>query len=296
MRELVGVWTCVVLTCGWAMAVPGELLTTKVTAVLDGNTLEIADAAHPGQSVKVVLYGVDCPELGQRSGGEARDYVNTLCLGLTVTIQTHRVSKANTVLGEVTLPSGVDLNRRLLERGLAWLASDVPSDPELAEVEQQARAAKRGLWQESNPTPPWEYRKSHPMTQSAGVAPQSGGTAPPPSSKASATGQTAIQVSRSAVEQAWDAHGIEMLAASGAVPYVDASGVMAGALVPRASAVPLARQLGLRDGDVVLSVNGVTLKGLDLTAAAKELENKTQYRAEILRGGAIVVLNYSVTK
>ena len=33
-------------------------------------------------------------------------------------------------------------------------------DPELAKLEQEARALKRGLWAVKSPTPPWEFRRA----------------------------------------------------------------------------------------------------------------------------------------
>jgi len=281
------------LLLGTMVAAAAPAGTGKVTAVLDGDTIEFEDSARPGQSVRVRLYGVDCPELGQAAGAEARDYTSRLCLWQTVTLQTRQTDKSGVVTGEVALASGAGLSRRLVERGLAWLTPGVEVDPNMADLEQQALAAKRGLWRDPKPTPPWEYRKQHP-TQAAVASPA---PAPPPAAKATAANEPAtIKVSRSAVEDAWESNGIGMIIAAGARPYTDADGNMIGALVPTASAVPLAGQLGLRDGDVVLSVNGVRLKSLNLMSVAEELEDKPVYVAEILRGGRTITVKYVVGK
>jgi endonuclease YncB( thermonuclease family) len=39
----------------------------------------------------------------------------------------------------------------------------------LAEAEELARRAKRGLWSMPNPVPPWEYRKMHRRQGEAGL-------------------------------------------------------------------------------------------------------------------------------
>ena len=51
------------------------------------------------------------------------------------------------------------LDKELLSAGLAWHYKQYSRDPEMAKLEFQARSAKRGLWAEPNPVPPWEWRK-----------------------------------------------------------------------------------------------------------------------------------------
>ena len=54
-----------------------------------------------------------------------------------------------------------DVNRKMIRYGYAWYApySNDPN-PEYQQAEQEAKAAKRGLWADDNPIPPWEWRKS----------------------------------------------------------------------------------------------------------------------------------------
>ena len=55
---------------------------------------------------------------------------------------------------------GKSLNMELVEAGLAWWYQRyAPDDRELAEAEKEARAAKRGLWADSDAVAPWEWRK-----------------------------------------------------------------------------------------------------------------------------------------
>jgi hypothetical protein len=50
------------------------------------------------------------------------------------------------------------LNEDLLRAGLAWHYTQYDRSEKLAKLEQEARAAKRGLWADPNPMPPWEWR------------------------------------------------------------------------------------------------------------------------------------------
>lgn len=54
---------------------------------------------------------------------------------------------------------GGDLGALLLQRGLAWHYQHyAPNETEYARLEQQARNATRGLWSQTTPIPPWEWR------------------------------------------------------------------------------------------------------------------------------------------
>ena len=49
------------------------------------------------------------------------------------------------------------MNAKLVADGWAWRFR-YAEDKRLAQLKAQARAAKRGLWSEPDPLPPWEYR------------------------------------------------------------------------------------------------------------------------------------------
>jgi endonuclease YncB( thermonuclease family) len=47
----------------------------------------------------------------------------------------------------------------LVSAGLAWKVK-TSKNKTVAQLEQDARRAKRGLWSDANPTPPWEFRRA----------------------------------------------------------------------------------------------------------------------------------------
>ena len=60
----------------------------------------------------------------------------------------------------VTLPSGKLLSQELVGAGACWWYKQyVPKDETLKKLEAEAQEAKRGLWANPKPTPPWEWRK-----------------------------------------------------------------------------------------------------------------------------------------
>lgn len=53
-----------------------------------------------------------------------------------------------------------DLSRELAGAGWAWWdRSRAPRDRTLAALERQARAARRGLWADPRPVPPWQWQR-----------------------------------------------------------------------------------------------------------------------------------------
>jgi endonuclease YncB( thermonuclease family) len=54
----------------------------------------------------------------------------------------------------------VYINLEMVRAGLAWHYKQyAKKDTDLATAEQEAREAKRGLWQAATQVAPWEYRK-----------------------------------------------------------------------------------------------------------------------------------------
>lgn len=62
------------------------------------------------------------------------------------------------VIGAITL-HGQKINAEMVKQGWAWVYIAYAKDLTLGDLEVSARASKKGLWQEANPTPPWEWRK-----------------------------------------------------------------------------------------------------------------------------------------
>jgi endonuclease YncB( thermonuclease family) len=136
-----------------------ESFSGRVTAVSDGDTLVVLEQGDVENFRTVRLHNVDCPEKTQPYGEESRAFTAGLAQGKTVTVKIATVDRYNRVLGEVVLPDGKNLARELLKAGMAWWYNKYSDDPALAALEAEAEEKKRGLWQDPDPTPPWDYRK-----------------------------------------------------------------------------------------------------------------------------------------
>jgi endonuclease YncB( thermonuclease family) len=82
--------------------------------------------------------------------------------GKEVTVKDHGLdnNRFKRTLGEIVLPDGRVVNEELLRAGFAWwYRKYVPNRLDLAALEEEARTAKRGLWADKDPMPPWEWRR-----------------------------------------------------------------------------------------------------------------------------------------
>ena len=130
--------------------------TGKVVGVTDGDTITVL---HNGRGEKIRLNGIDCPEKAQAYGHKAKEAASVLVFGKQVTITTHGQDKYGRTIGDVILPDGTNVNHTLVKEGWCWwYRKYAPGNITLERLESEARDAKRGLWVEPNPMPPWEWR------------------------------------------------------------------------------------------------------------------------------------------
>lgn len=131
--------------------------TSEVVGVLDGDTIEVL---HNQLPERIRLNGIDCPEKGQAYGQKAKQAASALAFGKEATIQTHGHDKYRRTIGDVILPDGMNLNQELVKQGWCWwYRKYAPRDTVLEALESEAREAKRGIWADPHPVPPWEWRK-----------------------------------------------------------------------------------------------------------------------------------------
>lgn len=135
--------------------------TLAVLSVHDGDSLRLRRA--DGQGMVVRLYGVDCPELGQPYGEEARDLTRRM-VGRRVTVRPTGGKSWRREVAVVLLHDGRSLQSALVEAGMAWVDDRFCRRAECdgwRKAQARARAARRGLWADADPVPPWQWRRAN---------------------------------------------------------------------------------------------------------------------------------------
>ena len=135
----------------------------RVVKVVDGDSITILDA-HNVQH-KIRLSGIDAPEKAQPYGEVSRRSLAEIVAGKDVVVETTKKDRYGRVVGKV-LVDGQDANLLQIERGLAWFYREYQNEQSpdgLMAYEAAELSAKKlgtGLWNDSNPMPPWEWRRS----------------------------------------------------------------------------------------------------------------------------------------
>jgi endonuclease YncB( thermonuclease family) len=109
-----------------------------------------------GRQTKVRLTEIDAPEKRQLFGERSKQSLSNLVYGKRVKVNQQDRDRYGRVVGSVYTES-LDVNTEQI-RGMAWIYRKYNRDRSLLALEQEARGAKRGLWSDLNPIPPWEYR------------------------------------------------------------------------------------------------------------------------------------------
>jgi len=131
----------------------------RVLEVVDGDTLKVMRTE--GRTIKVRLYGIDCPEKGQRHGKEAWRLAHRLPYGRVVLVESQGQGRYGRTIGNAILPGGKNLNHELVKAGAYWWYRRYAKENEiLKRLEDEAREAKRGLCANPNPVPPWKWRRT----------------------------------------------------------------------------------------------------------------------------------------
>ena len=148
-----------------------ETLSGRVSGVHDGATLTVEDNAKVDHRIR--LAAIDAPESRQPFGKESKQHLSDLTLGKEVKVDWHQRDRYGRIIGKLVVqtvpcancPKTLDAGLAQLEAGLAWWDREYRRQQSLEDqgyyeyAEFDARARRIGLWQDSAPMPPWEWRK-----------------------------------------------------------------------------------------------------------------------------------------
>ena len=141
-----------------AMTALGETLSGTVVAVIDGDTMTVADDAKKPHRVR--LLGIDAPEAKQPFGVRSARALAQLCLRKAAKVE-WKDKERGLLLGQVTCAEK-DANAEQVRRGLAWVSpKQITPGSALYELEAYARLRKLGLWADDKALAPWEWRSTN---------------------------------------------------------------------------------------------------------------------------------------
>lgn len=141
--------------------VSAAVLSGRVVAISDGDTLTVLDASKAQHKIR--LSGIDAPEKAQPFGQRSKESLSSLAFGKEVLVETSKKDRYGREVGKV-LVDGLDANLEQIKRGMAWhykaYQREQPAQDRdtYSDAEEEARRGGVGLWKDERPVPPWEYR------------------------------------------------------------------------------------------------------------------------------------------
>jgi micrococcal nuclease len=122
----------------------------QLITVIDGDTFMVVDKS--GTKRKLRLLDVDCPELNQRNGKEAKAYVAKMCLKRYVSVRLTGRDRYRRHLANVRV-GGQDLAYLLVQQGLAY---SIGGSWRLRLAGMGARMTGKGVHRGFGQSKPWE--------------------------------------------------------------------------------------------------------------------------------------------
>jgi micrococcal nuclease len=132
-----------------------SLPTYQVTQVADGDTYEviIADTV-----TRIRINGIDAPERYMPYSIISRNFLNSKIYRKNVHVKFLQKDIHNRWVADTYLDT-LNIGALMIQEGMAWHFKNFSKDQQLSDLELAARKNKVGLWKDSMPTPPWEWRK-----------------------------------------------------------------------------------------------------------------------------------------
>lgn len=144
--------------------------TYLVIACNDGDTCRLK--APDNTQIKVRLVGIDAPEMGKKSkkkkkegqagGQEAKDFLNKLVVGKTVTLRSYGADAYGRNLAEIIIDNQ-PANLKMVSEGLAEVYRGKPPRgfdlTPYQSAQEEAMKSKKGIWGMQDYESPKEFRK-----------------------------------------------------------------------------------------------------------------------------------------
>ena len=146
-----------------SFALEAATISGRVVGVADGDTITVLDNSNT--QYKIRLAGIDAPEKKQPFGNVSKKSLSDLVYGKQVSVDYNKQDRYGRTVGKVIV-DGTDVNLEQVKRGLAWFYKKYQNEQPLEDrldylhAQESAEKTKEGLWVDSEPIAPWDFRKA----------------------------------------------------------------------------------------------------------------------------------------
>lgn len=143
------------LFCSPCLELSAQQLKGKLGYVIDGDSFYIK--LDNGRTIRVRISGIDSPEDEQFGGKESAAFLTELLKEQELLLTPDDHDHLGRMVAKINVDHK-DVAEEMIRNGHAWHYKKYSNDLILDKLEKEARDARRGLWKENNPTPPWVHR------------------------------------------------------------------------------------------------------------------------------------------
>lgn len=140
-----------------------DILTGYVVGITDGDTLTLLVER---QQYKIRIAGIDAPERLQARGDRSKTNLSRLAFDQPAVADCPKVDRWGWKICKVTV-NAVDIGLEQVKDGMAWwyrkYSKEQTAEDQSAyeHAELMAKLKRLGLWGDTNPVPPWDFRREN---------------------------------------------------------------------------------------------------------------------------------------
>lgn len=138
--------------------------TARVDKISDGDTVTVTRLSD-GTTHRVRIAYIDAPEVahgrtrpGQPYGVTATEALTAILGDASIDVRPTGATSYDRIVGLLYV-GDQDAAARMVRSGYAWRSPKYDTAHRYSDAQAKARAEQRGLWRQSDPTPPWAWRR-----------------------------------------------------------------------------------------------------------------------------------------
>jgi endonuclease YncB( thermonuclease family) len=166
----------------FSLASSAATLSGRVVAISDGDTVTVQDPRS--KKHKIRLAGIEAPDSAQPYGDRSKQHLADLVLNQSVSVEWQKYDAYGRKFGKIMVagrhacpalqpdcPRTLDVGLAQLVAGLAWHYRHTEGEQRPQEraaysfAEKVARRKHVGLWADTGPVPPWQWRNEHKLVK-----------------------------------------------------------------------------------------------------------------------------------
>ena len=134
-----------------------QIFDVRVVKVLDGDTF--VGINRDNLQLKFRISAIDAPEKKQAFGTKSKECLSALIFGKCVAVDVQKQDNYGRYIAFVYTPENKDVSLEMISAGMAWHYSYFDNNQSYAQAQAQAKQQRVGLWADSAPVAPWDFRK-----------------------------------------------------------------------------------------------------------------------------------------